>query len=89
MSKLIVKITLNPNDPFDGVIFNRIKDDVNKAAAMKHIVYEAIKGRGLSANLREVEPAVELTEVVPVGLSENDAIERDINQKTDRLLENF
>lgn len=89
MSKLIVKITLNPTDPFDLVILNRIKHEANKAAVLKHIAYEAIKGRINLNALPEEEPVVDLTETVPAVSTRVDAMEWDINQKADRLLENL
>jgi hypothetical protein len=87
MSKLIVKITLNPDDPFDAVIIGRIKDEANKVAVMKHIAYEAIQGRGIPV----IREGKRLTEepIVAAPLSGNEDMMREINQQADRMLDNF
>lgn len=90
--KLSVRVTLNPNNPFEARLIQRLQHEKNKAGAIKVLAYERLVIEGLqltTAAVAKSEPDA-IHDMPPVDISGGgDSLHREIGDKVDRMFDNF
>lgn len=90
--KLSVRVTINPNNPFEARLIQRLQHEKNKAGALKVLAYERLVIESLqmtAAAAEKAEPDTihDMPSVdVPGG---GDMLHREIDDKVDRMFDNF
>jgi len=90
--KLSVRVTLNPNNPFEARLIQRLQHEKNKAGALKVLAYERLVIDSLqltAAAATKAEPdAIHDTPSVDMSGGGNH-LHREIGDKVDRMFDNF
>jgi len=89
MAKMSVKITLNPENPFEAKLIARLKVEKNMAGAIKVLAYERLviqDLQGVITTARVIAEPESTTgkNVTPLSAG-NDIDLEDLNQKVDRM----